>query len=372
MSGVAFLDLARVNRPHEGAIKRAVQRVIESGRYVLGQETEAFEREFADYCGVAHCVGVGNGLDALSLILRGYDIGPGDEVIVPSTTFIATWLAVSHAGATPVPVEPDERSCNLDPARIEAAITPRTRAIIAVHLYGQPADMEPICRLARRHGLHVIEDAAQAHGARYRGRRVGALGDAAAFSFYPGKNLGALGDAGAITTDDDLLAARVRKLRNYGSTLKYVHELAGVNSRLDEIQAAVLRTKLPHLDQENVARGNVAVQYLQALSGSGLKLPCPDPAGDAGGRSVWHLFVVRSARRDLLQAQLQQRGIGSLVHYPIACHQQAAYAGMRWPALPLAERWQHEVLSLPIAPYLEPDEVAAVVDAITAVEPAAA
>jgi dTDP-4-amino-4,6-dideoxygalactose transaminase len=358
--GIEFLSLKRVNAPHEAAIREAVARVIDSGWYVLGQETEAFEREFAAYCGAAHCIGVANGLDALHLILRAYGIGPGDEVIVPSNTFIATWLAVSQAGATPVPVEPNERTFNIEADRIAAAITPRTRAIMPVHLYGQPADMTPIMQLAKTHGLKVIEDAAQAHGARYHGQRVGSLGDAAGFSFYPGKNLGALGDGGAITTSDAALAATLRKLRNYGSSVKYQHDMAGVNSRLDEIQAAVLRAKLQHLDAENAARARVAAAYFDALQGTGLTLPHVP----AGIDPVWHLFVVRSTQREALQTRLRERGIGTLVHYPTACHLQGAYAHQHWPSLPIAERMQHEVLSLPIAPYLTGADVRTVAQEI--------
>lgn len=357
---IPFLDLKRVNAPYEANIREATARVIESGWYVLGEETENFEREFAAYCGVAHCVGVANGLDALTLILRGYGIGAGDEVIVPSHTFIATWLAVSQAGAQPVPVEPDPATCNIDPARIEAAITKHTRAIIAVHLYGQPADMDPIREIARRHGLRVIEDAAQAHGARYHGRRTGSLGDAAGFSFYPGKNLGALGDGGAITTDDATLAARLRQLRNYGSTVKYQHDVQGVNSRLDEIQAAVLRVKLKQLDAENAARRVVAETYLARLHGLPLTLPSVLP----GCEPVWHLLVLRSAQRGRLQAAMTSCGIGHMVHYPTACHRQGAYAAGTWSSLPLAERLADDVLSVPIAPYLSAHDVGSVAEAL--------
>lgn len=353
---VEFLSLKRVNAPHEYEIQKAIQGVIDSGWYILGAEVEAFESEFAAYCGAAHCIGVANGLDALHLVLRAYGIGPGDEVIVPSNTFIATWLAVSEAGAMPVPVEPDSRTYNLDPTRLEAAITPRTRAIMPVHLYGQPADMDAINAVALKHGLRVIEDAAQAHGARYKGRRTGALADAAGFSFYPGKNLGALGDGGAITTNDATLAATLRKLRNYGSSQKYHHDVKGVNSRLDEMQAAVLRVKLRYLDQENAARQIVANQYLDALRDMTLVLP----EVLANVEPAWHLFVVRTQEREHLQNCLRERGIGTMVHYPIACHLQAAYAAGQWPALPLAERLQHEVLSLPMAPYLSAAEVAIV------------
>lgn len=360
---IDFLNLKRVNAPHEQAMREAIDRVIGSGWYVLGRETEAFEQEFAAYCGTAHCIGVANGLDALHLILLGYGIGEGDEVIVPSNTFIATWLAVSQTGATPVPVDPDEATHNIDPAHIESAITPRTKAIMPVHLYGLPAEMDAINEVARRHGLRVIEDAAQAHGARYRGRRAGSLGDAAGFSFYPGKNLGALGDGGAITTDDALLADRLRLLRNYGSRVKYRHEVVGVNSRLDELQAAVLRAKLPALDAENAARAGVAALYLKGLAGSGLQLPSVPEHME----SSWHLFVVRSPRRDSLQRQLREAGVETMVHYPTAPHLQGAYAGTGracWPALPIAELLQHETLSLPMAPYLSHDELGEVITAL--------
>jgi dTDP-4-amino-4,6-dideoxygalactose transaminase len=357
---IDFLNLKRVNARYEHAIRESIDRVIDSGRYILGEESLAFEREFADYCGVEHCIGVANGLEALHLILRAYGIGAGDEVIVPSNTFIATWLAVSQAGARAVPVEPDPDTCNIDPQRIEAALTPRTRAIMPVHLYGQPADMDPINDIARRHGLRVIEDAAQAHGARYRGQRVGGLGDAAGFSFYPGKNLGALGDGGAITTDDGQLAATLRKLRNYGSDVKYRHEIAGFNSRLDELQAAVLRVKLRDLDSENEQRAALAAAYVEALEPTPLQLP----RVAQGVEPVWHLFVVQTPSRDALQAHLQAHGIGTLVHYPIANHQQQAYAGQTWPDLPIAERMQSQVLSLPFATYMTAEDVRAVADAV--------
>jgi dTDP-4-amino-4,6-dideoxygalactose transaminase len=358
---VDFLNLRRVNQPHEAAIREAVDRVLASGWYVLGEETAAFEREFASYCGVEHCIGVANGLEALQLVLLGYGIGPGDEVIVPANTFVATWLAVTQVGARPVPVEPDERSYNIDPQRIEEAITSRTRAIMPVHLYGQPADMAPIMELARRHGLKVIEDAAQAHGARYRGRRAGGLGDAAGFSFYPGKNLGALGDGGAITTNDADLAARLRKWRNYGSEVKYRHDLPGLNSRLDEIQAAILRAKLATLDADNARRAAVAASYAIALR----DCPVALPAVAEGCEPVWHLFVVRTSQREALQAQLATRGIGSAIHYPLPNHLQKAYVDQQWPPLPLTQRIQSEVLSLPMAPYLSGSDVQAVAAAIS-------
>jgi dTDP-4-amino-4,6-dideoxygalactose transaminase len=307
-------------------------------------------------------VGLANGLDALTLALRALDIGPGDEVIVPSNTYIATWLAVSAVGATPVPVEPDPATHNIDPARIAAAITPRTRAIIPVHLYGQPADMDPILEIARAHGLRVVEDAAQAHGARYRGRRIGAHGDIVCWSFYPGKNLGALGDAGAVTTNDAALAERVAVLRNYGSRRKYVNEEAGVNSRLDPVQAAVLRVKLGVLDDWTDRRRAVAAAYAGGLTGSDLILPhVPDWADPA-----WHLYVVRSPGRDALQARLTGAGIGTLIHYPIPPHMQAAYAGlgMAPDALPLARDLAQEVLSLPMGPHLDQENMSFLADEI--------
>jgi dTDP-4-amino-4,6-dideoxygalactose transaminase len=293
---------------------------------------------------------VGNGLDALHLILRGYGIGACDEVIVPSNTFIATWLAASYAGATPVPVEPDARTYNIDPALIEAAITDRTKAIIVVHLYGQPADMDAINAIAERHHLKVIEDAAQAHGARYKGRRVGSLGDAAAFSFYPGKNLGAIGDGGVVVTNDPNLAERVRVLGNYGSHIKYHNEVKGYNSRLDELQAAFLRAKLPVLDEWNARRKAIAAQYLRQLEASTLILPhVPDWA-----EPVWHLFVVRSQQRDALQKHLGDAGIGTMIHYPIPPHLQSAYLELEYGpgSFPISEIIHKQVLSLPIGPHL--------------------
>ncbi len=357
---VPFLDLKRLNATHDTAIRAGIERVLASGWYILGAEVQAFEQEFAAYCGARHCIGVADGLDALALILRAMGIGPGDEVLVPSNTFIATWLAVSSVGATPVPVEPRPGTHNIDTDRLEAAVTPRTRAVMPVHLYGQPCEMDAVNAVAARHGLKVIEDAAQAHGARWRGRRAGSLGDAAGFSFYPGKNLGALGDGGAITTSDDALAERLRLLRNYGSTVKYRHEVQGVNSRLDEIQAAVLRAKLPALDADNAARARVAAAYQEALAGADLVLP----EVVAGTEPVWHLFVIRTPRRAAVQEALAAEGIGHLVHYPLACHRQPAYAGMPWPALPIADALQDEVLSLPMAPYLSLQDVQRVAEVI--------
>ncbi len=305
---VPFLELKWTYLELKDELDDAYRRVLSSGWYILGQEVDAFEREFADYCGAKHCIGVGNGLEALQLILKAYGVGPGDEVIAPANTYIATWLAISGTGASVVPIEPIESTYNLDPSRIEQAITPRTKAIMAVHLYGQTADMDPIHEIAGRHGLKVIEDAAQAHGARYRGRRAGSLGDAAGWSFYPTKNLGAYGDAGAVTTSDDELAERIRLLRNYGSAYKYYNEIKGINSRLDELQAAMLRVKLKHLDEWNARREEIAAIYLDALKEADLKLPV---VAD-GASPVWHLFVVRCRRRNELQEYLKARGVNTL------------------------------------------------------------
>jgi dTDP-4-amino-4,6-dideoxygalactose transaminase len=351
---IPFLDLGAAYRELKPQIDAAIARVLDSGWYILGPEVEAFEAEWAAYCEARHAVGLANGLDALILALRALDVGPGDEVIVPSNTYIATWLAVSQVGATPVPVEPDPATSNIDPGRIAAAITPRTRVILPVHLYGQPADLDPIIALARAHGLAVVEDAAQAHGARYKGRRIGAHGDIVCWSFYPGKNLGALGDGGAITTDNQALADRIALLRNYGSRQKYVNEEPGVNSRLDPLQAAVLRAKLPYLDEWTERRRAIARCYDEALQGSGLTLPrVPQWA-----EPVWHLYVVRSAARDRLQARLGEDGIGTLIHYPIPPHMQQAYAdrAIAADALPLARQLAEEVLSLPIGPHLSLDD----------------
>ncbi len=357
---VPFLELKPTYDELRSEFDAAYHRVMESGYYLLGKELEAFETEYAAYCEAKHCIAVGNGLDALHLILRAYDIGEGDEVIVPSNTFIATWLAVSYAGATPVPVEPDPRTCNLAPERIAAAITSRTKAIMPVHLYGQPADMDTILAIARKHGLKVIEDSAQAQGARYKGRRTGAIGDAAGNSFYPGKNLGAFSDAGAVTTNDTGLADRVRTLRNYGSKKKYFHDEKGFNSRVDELQAAFLRVKLKKLNEWNERRKKVAARYLAELSPvAGLILPhVPDWADP-----VWHLFVIRHAKRDALQQRLAEAGVGTLIHYPVAPHLTGAYANGQWPQgkLPIAEQLAGTVLSLPMGPHLTEVQVGEVV-----------
>ncbi len=364
---VLFLDLKAAYLELQPEIDAAVARVLSSGCYILGPEVDAFEADYATYCGAAHCVSVANGLDALHLALRAMDVGPGDEVIVPSNTYIATWLAVSQCGATPVPVEPDERTFNIDTARIAAAITPRTKVILPVHLYGQPANMDEILAVARKHGLKVLEDGAQAHGARYKGQRLGAHGDAVAWSFYPGKNLGAMGDGGAVTTNDPQLADRLRVLRNYGSRVKYVNEVQGFNSRLDPLQAAILRVKLAHLDEWNERRRTIAARYQQGLAGCGLILPkVPDWV-----EPVWHLYVVRHPRRDALQQALNEAGVGTLIHYPIPPHRQQAYAerGYRQGAFPIAESMAEEVLSLPIGPHLSFEDQDRVIAALLDFKP---
>jgi dTDP-4-amino-4,6-dideoxygalactose transaminase len=358
-----FLDLKASYLELKPELDAAYHRVMESGWYILGQEVEAFENEFAEYCGIKHCIGVGNGLEALHLTLRAMGIGSGDEVIVPANTYIATWLAVSYTGATPMPVEPDEKTYNLDPEKIEAAITNRTRAIIPVHLYGQPADMDPILNIAKQYGLKVIEDAAQSHGALYKGKRAGSLGDAAGLSFYPGKNLGAFGDAGAVTTNDPNLAARVRSLRNYGSKIKYFNETKGFNSRLDPLQAAFLRVKLKHLDEWNNRRHCIATQYLKALAeANALTLPIVP----SWAEPVWHLFVVRHPCRDIFQKRLEEREIGTLIHYPVPPHLSDAYAEMGFAegTFPLTEAISHTIISLPMGPHMSDEQVQSVVEIV--------
>jgi dTDP-4-amino-4,6-dideoxygalactose transaminase len=359
---IPFLDVPAAYAELRNELDDAARRVMASGQFILGSEVTAFEEEFAAYCATRHAIGVGSGLDALRLILLGYEVGPGDEVIVPSNTFIATWLAVSQTGAAPVPVEPDPATHNVTAQAVEEAITPSTKALMPVHLYGQPADMDGLVALGHERGIPVIEDAAQAQGARYRGRRAGGLADAAGFSFYPGKNLGALGDAGAVTTDDDDLAERVRTLRNYGSKVKYHHDLPGMNSRLDSLQAAFLRVKLRRLDEWNERRREVAKRYLERLDGAeGLVLPAVADWADP----VWHLFVVRHPRRDELQERLRDAGVDTIIHYPIPPHLTGAYAaGFAAGDLPVAERLADEVLSLPMGPHLPLEDADRVAEAV--------
>lgn len=359
---IPFLSVAAATSALRADIDEAVARVISSGWYIGGPEVEAFENQWASFCGADYCVGVGNGLDALHLALRAMDVGPGDEVIVAANGFIATLLAVSMTGATPVLVEPDIVTHNIDPAKIEAAITSATRVILPTHLYGQPANLDPILSIARRYGLRVLEDGAQAHGARYKGDRIGAHGDAVTWSFYPSKNLGALGDAGAVTTNDPALAERIRMLSNYGSTRRYVNVELGVNSRLDPVQAAVLGVKLLHLDEWNARRTRIAQRYLEAFDNCSLVLP----AVPEWAEPVWHLFVVRCANRDAFQDQLSGMGIQTNIHYPIPAHRQEAYAGLGHAAgtFPLSEQLADEVISLPMGPHLTDGEVEAVIDAV--------
>ncbi|WP_300974832.1 DegT/DnrJ/EryC1/StrS aminotransferase family protein [Sphingomonas sp. LHG3406-1] len=359
---IPFLDLGAAYRELASEIDAVVARSLASGWYIGGPEVTAFEEKFAAFCEADHCVGLGNGLDALHLALRAMNVDPGDEVILASNGYVATMLAVSMVGATPVLVEPDPATHNLDPARVEEAVTERTKVILPTHLYGQPADLDPLLDIAGRHGLRLLEDAAQAHGARYKGRQVGGHGNAVAWSFYPSKNLGALGDAGAVTTNDPELADRIRTLGNYGSHRRYVNEVRGVNSRLDPVQAAVLSVKLDRLEAWNERRRRTASHYLDKLAGSGLTLPhvphWADPA--------WHLFVVRSPRRDALQQSLAAAGVQTLIHYPIPPHLQGAYADLGLPkgSLPVAEQLADEVLSLPIGPHLSDEQTLAVIKAV--------
>ncbi len=360
---IPFLDLKSCYGELKQELNAACQRVMESGLYILGREVQAFEQEFASYCGANHCVGVGNGLEALHLILRGYGIGEGDEVIVPSNTYIATWLAVSYSGARPVPVEPEARTYNMDPNRVEESITPQTRAILLVHLYGQPADTDPLMEIAKRYDLKLIEDAAQAQGTRYKNRRSGTLGHAAGFSFYPTKNLGGLGDAGAVITNDGKLAEQIRILRNYGSKMKYYNERKGYNSRLDEMQAAFLRVKLPNLDEWNRRRAKIATYYLKHLS------DLPDltvPYVPEWSSPIWHVFPILHPKRDELQKYLTSRGIETLIHYPLPPHLSTAYRDLEMPKgiFPIAESLASTELSLPIGPYLLIEDANYIVDTI--------
>jgi len=357
---VPFIDLKEPHQELKAELKEAFTRVLDSGWYILGKELESFEVQFADYCGVSHCVGVGNGLDAIQLLLEAYGIGRGDEVIVPSNTFIATWLAITRTGATPVAVEPDQRTYNIDTGAIEAAITPRTAAIIPVHLFGQPADMNPIKITAERHNLIVIEDAAQAQGARYFNQRTGGLGHAAATSFYPGKNLGAIGDGGAVLTSDPIIVEKVKKLRNYGSKIKYQHDVLGYNSRLDELQAAFLSVKLSKLDFWNEKRANIAIKYSNRIQNPLITLPyVPDWASP-----VWHLYVIRSKSRDKLQRHLKNHQIETMIHYPIPPHRQSCYYEWANIRFPIAQRLSDESLSLPIFPSMQNDQIETVISAL--------
>lgn len=360
---IPFLDLGAMSTEVTDEVFRRWKTIVHQSDFILGQEVVRFEQEFAEYCACDHAVGMASGLDALKLILRAMDIGPGDEVVTAANSFIATALAISSVGAIPVLVDMDDRDFLIDVQALEEAITPRTKAIMPVHLYGQAADMEPIVKLARKHGLKVIEDACQAHGALCNGRKCGSLGDAAAFSFYPGKNLGAFGDAGAATTNDAALADRIRMLRNYGSPRRYHHDELGENSRLDTLQAAVLSVKLPHLEKWNAARRRVAARYAVGLKDvAEVRLP----ATNGYAEHVHHLYVVRTARRDALMNHLQECGMGCIIHYPIPIHLQKAYAFRGWKPgdFPVAERAANEILSLPLFPTITDGQVDCVIAAI--------
>jgi dTDP-4-amino-4,6-dideoxygalactose transaminase len=364
MIEIPFLDLYGINQAYASELDLAFKRVLNSGQYILGSEVIQFEDDFASFCQAKHCVGVGNGLEAMHLVLRAWGIGMGDEVIVPSNTYIATWLAVSYCGAIPVPVEPELESYNLDVNKLKGAITPKTKAIIVVHLYGRPANIDEVMRLCRSRGIKVLEDAAQAHGACLDTRRVGSLGDAAAFSFYPGKNLGALGDGGCVTTNDEELASEIKRLRNYGSEVKYHNIIRGYNSRLDELQAAFLRVKLPHLDEDNAKRSHIAEYYCEHLSGvEGLTLPILDQACT---KSVWHLYVTRFPFRDKLHKKLKECGINTMMHYPVSPHLQPAYSDLGFSSgeFPVSEKIHKEVISLPIGPTMTSTEAKRVVQEV--------
>lgn len=361
---IPFLDLKKINAQYQTELKEACARVIDSGWYILGKEVAEFEKEFAAFCETEHCLGVANGLDALILILRAYiELGvmqPGDEVIVPSNTYIASILAISENGLTPVLVEPDINTYNLDPKLIEQAITPKTKAILTVHLYGQVTGMDEINAIAKKHSLKVIEDCAQAHGALYKGKKVGSLGDAGGFSFYPGKNLGALGDGGAVTTNDQELSNTIAALRNYGSHEKYKNLYKGMNSRLDEIQAAMLRVKLAYLDKEVQARQAVAKAYLQGINNPVIELPIVEDVE----AHVWHLFVIKTTQREQLVNYLAENGVQTLIHYPIPPHQQDAYKEWGSASFPISEKMHEQVLSLPIGPTMNDSNVNEIIVAI--------
>lgn len=373
---IKFLDLKKVNERFRAEMDAATKRVLDAGWYLLGNELTAFEKEFAAYCGTKYAVGCANGLDALKLIVQAMGIGPGDEVIAPANTYIASLIAISANGATPVLVEPDSQTCLIDATKIEEKITPRTKAIMVVHLYGRAMEMKPVWDLAKRHGLKIIEDSAQSHGAYAPDtlddaapRRTGNLGDASGFSFYPGKNLGCLGDGGAVTTNDDVLAEKIRALRNYGSDVKYHFPYRGTNSRLDEIQAAWLRVKLPHLDADNLRRREIARRYCEEIVNPAVRCPLwpRESALDASRLShVFHIFTVFCDRRDELQAHLAAQGILTVIHYPIPPHRQPAYTEWHELSLPVTEKIHATELSLPISPVMTDAEVDAVVDAVNA------
>jgi len=359
---IKFLDLTSINKMYEDEIKDRFQCIFDKGWYLQGEENNIFNKAFAAYCGTKYAVGVANGLDALNLIIKAYGFGPDDEIIVPANTYIASVLAISENGCKPVLVEPNLDTYNINPDLIERAITPKTKAIMVVHLYGQAVEMEAIWKLAEKHNLKIIEDSAQAHGAMYKGRRVGNLGDASGFSFYPGKNLGCLGDGGAVTTNDEELYLKIKAIANYGSNKKYVNLYKGVNSRLDELQAAVVNVKLPYLDEDNNKRRKIANYYIKNISNPLIILP-KSPVEDM---HVWHLFVIRTENRDKLQSYLQSNGIQTLIHYPIPIHKQEAYKEWNNLSYPITEKIHYEVLSLPISPVMTQREIEKVVEVINA------
>lgn len=372
---IKFLDLHKINERFRGELDAATKRVLDSGWYLLGKEVEQFEKDFAEYCGAKHCIGVANGLDALNLIIKAYGFGNGDEIIVPANTYIASILAISENGCTPILVEPSWKTRLIDVERIEAAITPRTKAIMVVHLYGRAVEMAKIWELAKKYNLKVIEDSAQAHGAMYDGRRCGNLGDASGFSFYPGKNLGCLGDGGAVTTNDDELEKKIRAIRNYGSDYKYHHIYKGTNSRLDEIQAAWLGVKLKYLDADNAIRARIADRYCREISNPIVELPDNPNSNRAQSQQsnnltirqlphVWHVFAITCKDRDRLQKHLEDNGIQTNIHYPTPPHMQIAYSELAGLRLPITEEMHSSILSLPMSPVLTDSEVGYVISAI--------
>jgi dTDP-4-amino-4,6-dideoxygalactose transaminase len=358
---IKFLNLKAGYVAQKEELNKAINRVLDSGQYVLGNELEAFEREYAEFCGAQFCVGVANGLDAIHLGLLALGVGAGDEVIVPSNTYIATWLAIAQCGATIVPVEPNSETFNIDPLLIEAAITSKTKVILPVHLYGRPADMDSIMQVAKKYDLKVLEDAAQAHGSEYKGKKIGSHGDIVAWSFYPGKNLGGYGDGGAITTNDQELEKVIKMLRNYGSTEKYINKIKGFNSRLDPLQAAILRIKLKKLNEDNKLRGLCAQSYASGITNEKIITP----RSDAGYTSAWHLYVIRCEEREVLQEYLKKCGIETLKHYPVPPHLQEAFYDQKWKkgSFPISEKIHNQVLSLPIYPSLSSNEIHWVIDA---------
>lgn len=357
---IKFLDLHKINERFRTQIDSRIKEILGSGWYLLGKQNKQFEEHFSSYCGVKHCIGCANGLDALNLIIKSYGFGAGDEIIVPANTYIASILAISENGCTPVLVEPSLTTYNIDPALIEAKITPKTKAIMVVHLYGQAVQMEKIWELAKKYNLKIIEDSAQAHGAEYKGKKTGNLGDASGFSFYPGKNLGCMGDGGCVTTNDDALATKIRAIANYGSDRKYHHIYKGTNSRLDEIQAAVLDIKLPHLDADNTRRREIAAYYRNNITNPKIILP---QVYDENAH-VWHIFAVRTEERDKFQQYLADHGVQTLIHYPTPPHKQGAYREWEGLSYPISEEIHRTELSLPISPVLEQEEVCKIVEVL--------